>query len=331
MLSNADILVTGGTGSFGRALVTRLLGLRDPGPRRIIVYSRDELKQYEMQRELRDFDEMERLRFFLGDVRDGERLRRALTGVDYVVHAAALKQVPACEYNPQEAMKTNIGGAQNLIEAAIDMGVQRVVALSTDKACSPVNLYGATKLVAEKMFTAAGAISGALPTRFAVVRYGNVIGSRGSVVPLFRKQVAAGKELTITDSRMTRFWITLPQAVDFVLRCLERMAGGEIFVPALPTVDIMTLADAIAGAGYERCIVGIRQGEKLHETLITAEESWDTFSPEPGLYVVSRARMEEAIGRAETVVRPMGAYTSESKSWRLGLADVCEMLKEVPA
>lgn len=256
------ILVTGGTGSFGRAFVKRILKGTDY--RKVIVFSRDELKQWEMAGEVQD----DRVRFFLGDVRDKDRLLRAFSGVDVVVHAAALKQVPACEYNPMEAIKTNVMGAANVIDAALDSGVKRVIALSTDKAVNPVNLYGATKLCSDKLFVAANSYSGVAGTKFSVVRYGNVVGSRGSVVPLFLKN--KGEKVTITDPRMTRFWITLDQAVEFVNKSLVRMKGGEIFVPKIPAMAITDLAEAL---GCTYTVTGIRPGEKLHEVLISEDEA----------------------------------------------------------
>lgn len=262
-----SILVTGGTGSFGKKFIQKALTL---GVKKVIVFSRDELKQYEMKQEFSD----ERIRFFIGDVRDKDRLYRAFDGVDIVIHAAAMKHVDACEYNPFEAIKTNIHGAQNIIEAAIDRNVEKVIALSTDKACSPVNLYGATKLASDKLFVAANSYVGEKATRFAVVRYGNVVGSRGSVVPFFKKIKETGV-IPITDERMTRFWITLDQGVQFVLDNLERMHGGEIFVPKIPSMNIMDLAKAIASdCKYE--IVGIRTGEKLHEAMIMYDDARHT-------------------------------------------------------
>jgi UDP-N-acetylglucosamine 4,6-dehydratase/5-epimerase len=266
-LRNQTVLVTGGTGSFGKKFVKKIL---EYDVKKVIVFSRDELKQYEMVQEYNE----PRLRFFIGDVRDKERLYRAFDGVDIVIHAAAMKQVPACEYNPFEAVKTNIHGAQNVIEAAIDRGVKRVIALSTDKACSPVNLYGATKLASDKLFVAANSYVGDKETRFSVVRYGNVVGSRGSVVPFFKKIRHTGK-LPITDERMTRFWITLDQGVQFVLDSLQRMRGGEIFVPKIPSMKVVDLATAIAPE-CEIEIVGIRPGEKLHEAMITEDDARHT-------------------------------------------------------
>jgi UDP-N-acetylglucosamine 4,6-dehydratase len=266
------LLITGGTGSFGKHFVRNIL--ERTAARRVVIYSRDELKQYEMAQAFRGHEE--RLRFFLGDVRDLPRLQRAFHGVDLVVHAAALKQVPAAEYNPFEAVKTNIHGAQNVIEAAIDQGVSRVIALSTDKASSPINLYGATKLVSDKLFVSGNFYAGGKQTRFAVVRYGNVVGSRGSVVPLFKRLIAEGaKELPITDERMTRFWITLDQGVAFVMKNLETMVGGEIFVPKIPSMRMPELARAMApGAAIK--VIGIRPGEKLHEEMINVNDARHT-------------------------------------------------------
>ncbi|HNQ05267.1 MAG TPA: UDP-N-acetylglucosamine 4,6-dehydratase (inverting) [Thiobacillaceae bacterium] len=267
MFDHRAVLVTGGTGSFGRSFIRMLLDRHQP--RRVVVYSRDELKQYEMQQEFDD----PRMRFFIGDVRDRERLTQAMRGIDYVVHAAALKQVPAAEYNPMECIKTNIHGAENVIHAALANDVDKVIALSTDKAANPVNLYGATKLASDKLFVAANNIAGGARTRFSVMRYGNVVGSRGSVVPLFRRLLAEGaRELPVTDPRMTRFWITLEQAVDFVARNFARMRGGEIFVPRIPSIRITDLVAAMA-PGMPIRIIGIRPGEKLHEVMCPADDS----------------------------------------------------------
>jgi UDP-N-acetylglucosamine 4,6-dehydratase len=264
VLDGKTVLVTGGTGSFGKAFVQRALATR---AKKIIVFSRDEQKHYEMSRAMTD----RRLRFFVGDIRDRDRLQTALRDVDIVVHAAAMKHVPICEYNPIEAVQTNVNGARNLIEAAMSCGVEKVMSLSTDKAVSPANLYGATKLCMEKLLVAANAYAGDRWTRFSLVRYGNVMGSAGSVIPLFRSQQKRG-QLTITDARMTRFWIEMEEAVALVLRGLELMNGGEIFIPKLPSSDIETLAEAVA-PGTPRTTVGIRPGEKLHETLISVEEA----------------------------------------------------------
>jgi len=267
MFSERSILITGGTGSFGRAFVRTLL--TQYRPRRVVVFSRDELKQFEMQHK---FDSPV-MRFFIGDVRDPGRLAQAMRGIDFVVHAAALKQVPAAEYNPMECIKTNIHGAENVIQAALENEVEKVIALSTDKAANPVNLYGATKLASDKLFVAANNISGGHRTRFSVVRYGNVVGSRGSVVPLFKELVAKGvNELPVTDPRMTRFWITLRQGVDFVIRSFERMQGGEIFVPKIPSMRILDLVKSM-GTGINAKIVGIRPGEKLHEIMCPMDDS----------------------------------------------------------
>lgn len=267
MIDGASILVTGGTGSFGNQFVKMLL--EHHRPKKLIIYSRDELKQYEMAQR---FDH-ECMRYFLGDVRDRDRLIQAMRGVNLVVHAAALKQVPAAEYNPMECIKTNIHGAENVIHAALANEVQKVVALSTDKAANPINLYGATKLASDKLFVAANNVTGSARTRFAVVRYGNVVGSRGSVVPFFNRLIAAGTDhLPITDERMTRFWITLRQGVNFVLQSFQRMHGGEVFVPKIPSVRIADLAQAMA-ANIPIKIIGIRPGEKLHEVMCPADDS----------------------------------------------------------
>jgi UDP-N-acetylglucosamine 4,6-dehydratase len=264
--TDTTVMVTGGTGSFGRKFTRAMLD-RYP-PRKLIVFSRDELKQHQMRL---DGFEHENLRYFIGDVRDPDRLRRAMNGVDVVIHAAALKQVPACEYNPIEAIMTNVMGARNVIDAALDTGVRKVMALSTDKAVSPVNLYGATKLCAEKLFVQSNAYSGEAGARFSCVRYGNVVGSRGSVIPIFMAQRDNGR-ITITDRRMTRFWITLDQVVDFVIRCVEVMNGGEVFVPKIPSMSMMNLAEAMA-PGCEIEFIGIRPGEKIHEALVSEHEA----------------------------------------------------------
>ncbi|MBN2147136.1 MAG: UDP-N-acetylglucosamine 4,6-dehydratase (inverting) [Anaerolineales bacterium] len=267
------VLVTGGTGSFGKKFVEIMLN--EFHPAKLIVFSRDELKQHEMR--VAGLDHVN-LRYFIGDVRDLDRLRRAMHGVDIVVHAAALKQVPACEYNPMEAIKTNILGSSNVVDAALDAGVKKVLALSTDKAVNPVNLYGATKLAAEKLFVQSNSYAGGTATRFSCVRYGNVVGSRGSVVPIFMQQRQTGT-LTITDERMTRFWLTLEQGVRFVIKCVEQMHGGEVFVPKIPSTKITDLAYAIAPQAKLET-VGIRPGEKLHEVLISDDESRSTIEME---------------------------------------------------
>ena len=272
MLNDKSILVTGGTGSFGKSFIKTVL--KKYKPKKIIVYSRDELKQFEMQQDFPDNGDSP-MRYFIGDLRDYSRLKRGMEGVDIVVHAAALKQVPSCEYNPFEAIKTNILGGQNVIDAAISCGVKKVIALSTDKAAAPINLYGATKLVSDKLFVAANNYSGTHDIKFSVVRYGNVMGSRGSVIPFFKKKVETGV-LPITDERMTRFNITLQEGVKFVLDCLENMWGGELFVPKIPSYRILDVAEALA-PDCKHKIVGIRPGEKLHEEMITESDAMNTL------------------------------------------------------
>lgn len=311
MFNDKSVLITGGTGSFGKQFVRNLL--TQYKPKRVVVYSRDELKQFEMQQEFNT----PAMRYFIGDVRDGERLRQAMRGIDYVIHAAALKQVPAAEYNPMECIKTNINGAENVINAALENEVEKVIALSTDKAANPINLYGATKLVSDKLFVAANNISGGHRTRFAVVRYGNVVGSRGSVVPFFKKLVAEGAaDLPLTDPRMTRFWITLQHGVDFVIKSLKRMHGGEIFVPKIPSARITDLAEAIAPRLPTR-IVGIRPGEKLHEIMCPADDSHltlefvDHFVIRPAItFTVQSDYTINAIGETGTPVAEGFEYNS---------------------
>ncbi|HEY4057132.1 MAG TPA: UDP-N-acetylglucosamine 4,6-dehydratase (inverting) [Kofleriaceae bacterium] len=323
ILDGKSILVTGGTGSFGKAFVKRAL---ESKARRIVVFSRDEQKHYEMSRTFTD----KRLRFFVGDIRDRDRLMSAFRDIDIVVHAAAMKHVPICEYNPIEAVQTNVNGAKNIMEAAIACGVERVMALSTDKAVSPANLYGATKLCMEKLLIAANAYSGDRATRFSCVRYGNVMGSAGSVIPLFRSQQKQG-QLTITDARMTRFWIEMEEAVALVLRGLELMNGGEIFIPKLPSSDIETLAEAVA-PGVKRTIVGIRPGEKLHETLIGAEEARRTSDCDDVLVIwpehVFSSRTFDALRPGKPV--PEGfEYSSDTAEPRLDLEATKEMVARV--
>ena len=280
MIDNKTILITGGTGSFGRSFTIRLLQQFDP--KKIIIYSRDEYKQFIMREELSKMfpDKKHKLRFFIGDVRDKERLNRAFYGVDYVVHAAAMKQVPTCEYNPMEAIKTNIYGASNVIDASIDRGVKKVVALSTDKAVNPINLYGGTKLAQDKLFISANAYSGAKGTIFSIVRYGNVAGSRGSIIPFFKSIIESGeKELPITDVRMTRFWITLSEGIDLVLKALSESKGGETYISKIPSFKIVDLAYAML-SDCRLKIVGIREGEKLHEVMITKDDSINTYEYE---------------------------------------------------
>jgi UDP-N-acetylglucosamine 4,6-dehydratase (inverting) len=316
-----SVLVTGGTGSFGKKFTEIMLC--DFHPKRLIIFSRDELKQHEMRTNGLDDPS---LRYFIGDVRDVDRLRRAMDGVDYVVHAAALKQVPSCEYNPFEAVKTNVNGAQNVIDAAIDMGVKKVVAISTDKAVNPVNLYGATKLCAEKIFVQGNSYAGTKGTRFCCVRYGNVIGSRGSVVPLFIEQMQNGK-VTITDERMTRFWLTLEQAVEVVLKAFVYMQGGEIFVPKISSMKIVDLAKAIApNCAIE--MIGMRPGEKLHEMLITTEDGRHTVDYD-GLYVILPQLswwQTQNYKNAKDVVEGFN-YTSNNNHW-LMINELKRMVKE---
>jgi UDP-N-acetylglucosamine 4,6-dehydratase len=327
VFNNKTVLITGGTGSFGKKFCQIVLE-KHPDINRLIVFSRDELKQYEMAQQ---FNNHPKLRFFIGDVRDKERLYRAMDGVDYVVHAAALKQVPAAEYNPIEAIKTNIGGAENIVNVAIDRGINKVIALSTDKACNPINLYGATKLCSDKLFIAGNAYAGGKVTRFAVVRYGNVVGSRGSVVPFFIKCREKGK-IPITDPRMTRFWITLEQGVNFVLKSFERMRGGELFVPKIPSMNIMDLAKAIAPE-CETEIIGIRPGEKIHEYMISEEDARNTieysdyFVIQPEyLWWSKEAYLHQNGGKK----LPEGfSYNSQNNSKWLTVQELQEIIKEL--
>ena len=319
-LDDKTILVTGGTGSFGRKFVE--IALRRHSPRRLIVFSRDELKQSEMSSQYAD----PRLRFFVGDVRDPGRLRRAFeASVDLVVHAAALKQVPACEYNPFEAIKTNVLGAQNVIDAAIDCGVPKVVALSTDKAVNPINLYGATKLCAEKLFVQGNTYAGARSTRFGCVRYGNVLGSRGSVIPVFLEQRRHGR-VTVTDSRMTRFWLTLEQGVEFVIRCVEVMQGGEIFVPRIPSMKIMDLVEAIT-PGCEVNFGGIRPGEKLNEVLISQDEARHAVAFEDMFVIYPEMAWWGETSRVEGKNLPMDfAFTSDANEQWLSIGELRRLM-----
>jgi UDP-N-acetylglucosamine 4,6-dehydratase len=320
IFDGASVLITGGTGSFGKAFLDKILTERNPA--RVVVYSRDELKQYEMKQKYGDDP---RVRFFLGDIRDRDRLKTAFHGVDYVVHAAALKQVDTAEYNPMEYVKTNILGSENVLQAAIDAGVKKVVALSTDKASSPVNLYGATKLTADKLFIAGNHYAAGYETRFSVVRYGNVMGSRGSVIPFFRNLAAKGEPLPITDFRMTRFFITLPQAVEFVMDSFNDMAGGELYVPRIPSMVIADLARAISPES-ELVEVGIRPGEKLHEEMISAEDSRRTILREDR-YIVLPTLAEWGWHQPEGKPVPEGfAYTSDTNDLWLAIADIQEEL-----
>lgn len=328
MLNDKTILVTGGTGSFGKCFVKYVM--THYKPRKIIIYSRDEFKQFIMQNEMKEYKDT--LRFFIGDVRDKERLQRALNGVDYVIHAAALKQVPACEYNPNEAIKTNINGAMNLIDACLDSGsVKKVVALSTDKAVNPVNLYGGTKLVSDKLFIAANAYSGTNDINFSVVRYGNVAGSRGSVIPFFNNIIKnGGKELPITDYRMTRFWISLEQGVELVIKALEEANGGETFISKIPSFKITDLAQAMM-PGCEMPEVGIREGEKLHEIMVTVEDSMTTYEYDKHFIVYPQmvwSDKQKPIPGGKKV--PEGfSYSSGNNTEWLSVEEIQELLKSI--
>lgn len=327
LLDGKSILITGGTGSFGRKFARRIL--EDFNPRKVIIYSRDEYKQYWMQQEFKKH--LPKLRFFVGDVRDRNRLYRAFDGVDIVVHAAALKHVPLMEYNPIEAVKTNIHGAENVIDAAIDRGVEKVIALSTDKAVNPVNLYGATKLVSDKLFISANAYAGGKKTTFSVVRYGNVAGSRGSVIPFFMKLVEEGRrELPITDFRMTRFWITLDEGIDLVLRAIGESKGGEIYISKIPSFKIIDLARAIC-PDCKLKEVGIRPGEKLHEVMITEEDSRSTYEYEdhyiiyPQLAWWGRERLKEGGKKVPEGFR----YSSDKNDWWLSVEELKDRLRKL--
>jgi UDP-N-acetylglucosamine 4,6-dehydratase/5-epimerase len=326
MFNNKNILITGGTGSFGKRYIERIL--ENYKPNKIIIYSRDELKQFEMQSKYNH----ECMRYFIGDVRDKDRLIQATRGVDYVIHAAAMKQVPASEYNPMECIKTNIHGAENLIQACLENNVQKVIALSTDKACSPINLYGATKLASDKLFVAANNISGGHDTRFSVARYGNVVGSRGSVVPFFKKMISEGCDhLPITHPEMTRFWITLKQGVDFVLKNFERMHGGEIFIPKIPSARIVDLAESLS-SNLEKKIIGIRPGEKIHETMCPTDDSHLTYEFDDYYLITpsfkffgadidfSKSRLDES----GTLVEPGFEYNSASNRHFLSIQELKE-------
>ncbi|MDD1674894.1 MAG: UDP-N-acetylglucosamine 4,6-dehydratase (inverting) [Methanomicrobiales archaeon] len=320
-LKGKTILVTGGTGSFGQAFTEILL--REHDPYSVRIYSRGELNQMLMAERFNDEDH---LRFFIGDVRDSQRLQRAMNGVDFVVHAAALKQVPACEYNPIEAVRTNIDGTVNVVDTAIDNEIEKVMMISTDKAVHPVNLYGATKMVAEKLAVQGNSYSGERPTRFSCVRYGNVLGSRGSVIPLFLAQKESGT-ITITDERMTRFWLTVQQGAQFVIDCLNRMAGGEIFVPRIPSMRLTDLADAIAPEARKR-IIGIRPGEKLHEILLTEDEARHGKAF-PGYYVIEpEHKFWKKANSHDGQPLPEGfRYTSDTNDHWLSVEDIRNMLE----
>lgn len=327
MLNNKTILVTGGTGSFGKCFTKYVL--EHYNPKKIIIYSRDEFKQFIMANEFKEHSG--RLRFFIGDVRDKERLVRAFENVDYVIHAAAMKQVPACEYNPNEAIKTNIHGAQNVIDATLDSHVKKVVALSTDKAVNPVNLYGGTKLVSDKLFIAANAYAGDKDISFSIVRYGNVAGSRGSVIPFFHNIIKnGGSRLPITDYRMSRFWISLTEGVELVIKALEEAKGGETFISKIPSFKITDLAEAML-PGCEKPEVGIREGEKLHEIMVTVEDSMTTYEYDKHFIVYPQMVWSDKKKSTPTgkKVADGFAYSSGDNDWWLSVEEIRELLKEV--
>ena len=327
MLNNKSILITGGTGTFGKAFTKYVLDRYEP--KKIVIYSRDEFKQFIMQNEFAKYKD--KLRFFIGDVRDRDRLARAFEGVDYVIHAAALKQVPACEYNPAEAIKTNINGAQNVIDAALDKGIKKVVALSTDKAVNPVNLYGGTKLVSDKLFIAANAYAGSKDTCFSIVRYGNVAGSRGSVIPFFQNIIENGAlELPITDYRMTRFWISLEQGVELVIKALEEARGGETFISKIPSFKVTDLAEAML-PGCKMPEVGIREGEKLHEIMVTSEDSPRTYEYDTHYIIYPQMVWSESrkVKPAGRLVPEGFSYSSGNNSEWLSVEQIRELLKTV--
>lgn len=330
MLNNKTILVTGGTGSFGKCFAKYVLTHYQP--KKIIIYSRDEFKQFLMQEEFKEYNQNNQLRFFIGDVRDKNRLQRAMVGVDYVIHAAALKQVPACEYNPSEAIKTNIHGAQNVIDAALDSGtVKKVVALSTDKAVNPVNLYGGTKLVSDKLFIAANAYAGANDINFSIVRYGNVAGSRGSIIPLFRSIIQnGGDELPITDLRMTRFWISLTQGVELVIKALEEATGGETFISKIPSFKVTDLAEAMC-PNCKMKEIGIRPGEKLHEIMVTVEDSHMTYEYDKHFIVYPQVTWNDRqqINTSGKKVEDGFSYSSGNNTEWLSVEQIRELLKGV--
>ena len=327
LLDGKTILITGGTGSFGKCF-TRYV-MEHSNPKKVIIYSRDEFKQWMMENEFKEY--ADKLRFFIGDVRDQERLRRAFEGVDYVIHAAALKQVPACEYNPNEAIKTNIHGAMNIIEAALDTNVKKVVALSTDKAVNPVNLYGGTKLVSDKLFIAANAYVGNKDINFSIVRYGNVAGSRGSIIPFFRKLIADGQtELPITDLRMTRFWSSLEQGVQLVIKALEEAKGGETFISKIPSFKITDLAEAmLPGCGIKE--IGIRPGEKLHEIMVTTEDSFTTYEYKKHFIVYPQMTWnnKQQPDMSGHKVAEGFSYSSDNNTEWLSVEQIRELLKTV--
>ena len=327
MLDNKTILIAGGTGSFGKCFTK--YALTHYNPKKIIIYSRDEFKQYLMQNEFKEYES--KMRYFIGDVRDKDRLKRAFEGVDYVIHAAALKQVPACEYNPNEAIKTNINGAQNVIDAALDSNVKKVVALSTDKAVNPVNLYGGTKLVSDKLFVAANAYAGNKDISFSIVRYGNVAGSRGSIIPLFNNIIKnGGTELPITDFRMTRFWISLTEGVELVIKALKEAKGGETFISKIPSFKVTDLAEAML-PGCTKKEIGIRPGEKLHEIMVTPEDSFNTYEYDKHFIVYPQVvwNDRQVPDLSGVKVEEGFSYSSgNNKEW-LTVEDIRELLKNV--
>lgn len=327
MLDNKTILITGGTGSFGKCFTK--YALTHYNPKKIIIYSRDEFKQYLMQNEFKEYES--KMRYFIGDVRDKDRLKRAFEGVDYVIHAAALKQVPACEYNPNEAIKTNISGAQNVIDAALDSNVKKVVALSTDKAVNPVNLYGGTKLVSDKLFVAANAYAGNKDISFSIVRYGNVAGSRGSIIPLFNNIIKnGGTELPITDFRMTRFWISLTEGVELVIKALKEAKGGETFISKIPSFKVTDLAEAML-SGCTKKEIGVRPGEKLHEIMVTPEDSFNTYEYDKHFIVYPQVvwNDRQVPDLSGVKVEEGFSYSSgNNKEW-LTVEDIRELLKNV--
>ncbi len=330
MFDGKNVLITGGTGSFGKMFAKLLL--KNYKPKRLIIYSRDELKQYEMKQIFNDSC----MRYFIGDVRDLQRLQKAMSGVDFVIHAAALKHVPIAEYNPMECIKTNINGAQNVIDSALDNKVLKVIALSTDKAANPINLYGATKLASDKLFVAANNLRGKSKTQFSVVRYGNVMGSRGSVIPFFKKLLKEGvKELPITHEEMTRFWITLHQGASFVLKNFQRMQGGEVFIPKIPSMKIIDLAKALAPeAGHK--IIGVRAGEKLHEVMITRDDSHitlefdDHYVIKPSIQFITKPDFSKnCLGEVGKKVKPGFKYSSDTNDMWLDSEGLLKMVDEL--
>ncbi len=331
IFDSSTVLITGGTGSFGGKFARYIL--ENANPKKVIIFSRDEFKQYEMEQRFLDHPSFSKLRFFLGDVRDRDRLNMAFREVDYVVHAAALKQVVAAEYNPFEFIKTNVIGAENIVNAALANGVKKVVALSTDKAANPINFYGTSKLASDKIFVAANSLSGNQDTTFSVVRYGNVMGSRGSVLPLFQRLISEGvKELPITDDRMTRFWITLTQGIEFVISSFEMMHGGELFVPKIPSMKVTDLAKVLA-PDLPHKIIGIRPGEKIHETMVTADDARLTLEMDDRFIIMpvykSKSDFCQNYKDVAKYVPEDFSYSSDNNTWWLNEAELLEMIEEV--